>query len=346
MEQKRDSIFRSAMRAFAKAFMAIIGLLLGLSVIAILFLFLTGPFTPPDKSRIVLMPDANGSRTLLPETTPIVLHVCIDHIIGSKELHASAVNTILLDSRDQKFFRKDRVKAVILHINTPGGGAFESDQIYSHLLEYKKKYNVPIYAFVEGMCASGGMMAACAADKIYSRPSGVIGSVGVMMGPNFNLSGLMEKAGISQVTFTQGIDKDMLNPFRPWKEGEDNSVKDLIAYDYDRFTTIVSNARPKLTKAKLKNELGAQVFDPKKAQELGYIDNGDATYEMVINDLIEIANIEGAYQVVALKVQRPFFTDLIDGKSPLLSGKVEHSFNWPAAIPEELHNKSLYLYQP
>ena len=67
----------------------------------------------------------------------------------------------------------------------PGGAADDSVGIYRALCEYKKKYNVPIYAFVDGLCASGGMYIACAADKIYATPSSVIGSVGVIMGPLF-----------------------------------------------------------------------------------------------------------------------------------------------------------------
>ena len=337
---------RSAMRAFAKAFMAIIGLLLGMAAIGIAFVILTAPFAAPDKSRIVLMPDAQGNRAPLPESAPVILKVDIHGVIGTKDVPAKTIETILLDSRDPKFFRKDRVKAILLSINTPGGGAVESDQIYTYLMEYKKQYNVPIYAYVEGMCASGGMLAAVTADKIYSMPSGIIGSIGTVLGPNFNLSGLMEKIGVSQVTFSQGKDKDMLNPYRPWKEEENDSLKAIVKYDYDRFVDTVTTARPQLNREKLINEYGAQVYDPQKAQELGYIDNGNATYREVLADLVTAANITEPYQVVSLKVQRPFLTDLIEGKSPLFTGKLEHTVAWPHAIPPEFANKSLYLYCP
>ncbi|MCB1075507.1 MAG: S49 family peptidase, partial [Simkania sp.] len=137
-----------------------------------------------------------------------------------------------------------------------------------------------------------------------------------------------------------------LSPYRPWKPGEDDSLKAILAYDYERFTDIVSKNRPRINKQKLINEYGAQVFDPPKAQELGYIDDGDSSYSSALSELVTQAKIDTAYQVVELKVPHPILSDLIEGQSPLFSGKIKHEIQLTPALKSEWMNRPLYLYSP
>ena len=125
---------------------------------------------------------------------------------------------------------KNRVKAIMLHIDSPGGTVTDSHNIYASLLDYKEKYQVPIFAYVNGMCASGGMYVACAANEIFSNPTAAIGSVGVRVCPFFNFSKLMERFEISQVTLTKGKNKDMGSPYRPLREGEFSPLEAILDY--------------------------------------------------------------------------------------------------------------------
>ena len=347
MDIKRESILVSAVRSFCNTFAGMFGVIVGLIIIAIVIAVLSKPSMVSDKTSMIIGADAEGNRSLLPSSAPVVLRLNIHGVIGSRDLNSKTVEAQLLDSREGTL-KGDRVKAIYLHINSPGGTAFDAHDIYTKLVEYKTKYKVPIYAYVDGMCASGGMMIACSADKILSAPVGIIGSVGVLMGPNFNVAGLMERYGVKQLTITKGIDKDMLSPYREWKPGEDQSLKDIVAYDYNLFVNLVTKNRPRLNRNKLINEYGAQVYDPVRAQEYGYIDDGNSNYNASMAELVKKAGIEEdeKYQVVELKVLHPVLSDLIEGKSPIFTGKLKHEWVVGSDLPQELLNKPLYLYSP
>jgi signal peptide peptidase SppA len=263
-------------------------------------------------------------------------------VIGVGDLTSWEIRKLLLDSRED-FLRGDRVKAILLHMDTPGGASTDSDDIYVALMQYKTKYNVPIYVYVDGMCASGGMYIACAADKIFASPSSVIGSVGVRMGPIFNVSETMTKVGVSSLTLTEGKDKDALNPFRPWRPNEDADIRDVMASLYDRFVSIVTTARPTITQEKLVNDYGAHIFIAKKAEELGYIDMADTTYGKALSELTQAAQLgQAKYQVVQLVPQRNIFNALTQSMSP------HKILQWMGLSPPvhhpDLSGKMLYLY--
>lgn len=345
MEMKRESIFMSAIRTLCNTFGGMVGIIIGLVVIAIVVAVLSSPQMVSDKTQLIIAADADGQRTLLPHSSPVVLRLNIHGAIGTRDLNAKTVEGQLLDSREGAL-KGDRVKAILLHINSPGGTAFDAHDIYTRLKEYKEKYKVPIYAYIDGMCASGGMMIACAADKIFSSPVGIIGSVGVLMGPNFNVAGLMEKYGVKQLTITRGKDKDMLSPYREWKPGEDQSLRDIVDYDYNLFVNLVVKERPQMNKNSLMNEYGAQVYNPVQAEQYGYIDDGRSSYSTALSALTKEADIEEKYQVVELKVLHPVLSDLIEGKSPIFTGKLKHELALPPELTSEFMNRPLYLYAP
>ncbi len=343
MEYSRESVFAGSLRSFCKSIATILGIGIGVGLLAIGVGALFGPNMMPPKSQPLLMPDANGSRTLLSGNTPVILRIDFHGVIGAGDLTSEKIENILLDSQED-FLKGGRVKAIFLDMDTPGGSASTSDTIYRALMAYKKKYNVPVYAYVDGLCASGGMYIASAADKIYSTHSSIIGSVGVVLGPNFNFAEAMTKYGVAALTLTEGKDKDELNPFRPWKPDEGASLKSIMDVLYDQFLTIVSEARPKLSKELLINTYGARVFVAQHAAEYGYIDEWNSNYSEAMQSLANSAQIkeDDHYQVVQLLPPRAFLNDLTQTLSPVkainsLIGKKDLS---------ELSGKFLYYYQP
>ncbi|MCB1081578.1 MAG: S49 family peptidase [Chlamydiia bacterium] len=345
MDIKRESIFISAVRTLCNAFGGMIGIIIGLVIIFIVIGVLSKPQMVSDKTQLIIAADGEGNRELLPHSAPAILRINIHGVIGMRDLNGKTIEAQLLDSRE-KMLKGDRVKAIFLHINSPGGTATDAHDIYTQLKAYKERYKTPIYAYVDGICASGGMMIACAADKIFSAPVGIIGSVGVLMGPNFNVAGLMEKYGVKQLTITKGKDKDMLSPFREWKPGEDQSIRDIVDYDYNLFVNLVAEERPRMNKNSLIHEYGAQVYDPVRAQQYGYIDDAHSSYSAALTALVKDAEIDEKYQVVELKILHPVFSDLIEGKSSILTGKIKHEFALPPELAPELMNRPLYLYAP
>ncbi|MBS0628807.1 MAG: S49 family peptidase [Verrucomicrobia bacterium] len=347
MNFTRESIFISALRGFFNTIAVILGIAVALCIVIIGIGAFTSSISSPDKSTLTLSPDANWDRKLLPSSTPVILKVDLHGVIGMGKLQGDKFKTVLLDSREGDL-ANNRVKGILLHVDTPGGTATDSAAIYHLLQLYKEKYKVPIYAYVEGICASGGMYICSAADQIYSSPAGIIGSVGVRMGPAFNISELMSMIGIQSLTLTEGKDKDMLNPFRPWKEGEEQSLKTLIVDEYDRFLNVVTSARKNLDKEKLINVYGANVFSAKTAEEYGFIDNGNADYDQTLTALVKAAGIgeNEKYQVLEISYFESFLTELKENKAGLPKGKLEHIFPTGTFTNSELSGKLLYLYQP
>ena len=96
-----------------------------------------------------------------------------------------AVRAQLIDTIDGEI-NKDQVKGLLLAINSPGGTVDDSDGIYRLVQEYKSRLKIPVYAYVDGMCASGGMYIACAADKVYASDASLVGHVGVILRTIFN----------------------------------------------------------------------------------------------------------------------------------------------------------------
>ncbi len=346
MENARESVFISALRSFCRMFFGICGIFLAIFLIAYGYSEISSVGTIESKTTMTYLSDANGKQAVVSLTAPVILQLNIHGVIGEpKILDSDTVESILLESRTG-LLASNRVKGILIHFNTPGGTVVDSDNIYRMLKEYKERYKVPIFGYVDGLCASGGMYIACAADKIYSGPSGTIGSIGTLIGPFFNVHDALVKIGVSSETITQGIDKDMMSPFRPWKPGEDASLKNLIAYFYQRFVNLVAASRPNMDKTKLVQEYGAQIYDPVKAQEYGYIDVANSSRNEALLALLHEAKIDPAasYQVVDLEPKSAWLS-LFSSQSPLFTGRIEHTIDTGSAL-SRVQGKFCYLYQP
>lgn len=347
MEIQRESIFVSALRSFCKMFFAVCGIFFAFIVMSLLYnsISQTSPSPTETKTKVKYLPDANGNRESS-STSPVILQISVHGVIGdpTNGIDTKMVQNVLLDSRTGDF-KNNRVKGILLHMNTPGGTVVDSDNIYRMLNEYKTRYKVPVFAYVDGLCASGGMYISSAADQVYAGPASIIGSVGVIIGPFFNVVEALGKVGIASKTITEGLDKDMMTPFRSWKPDEDASLKAVTAAFYQQFVEIVTNAKPRLDKTKLVKEYGAKVFDSKTAQEYGYIDFADTSRDAALLGLLKQANVDSSqpYQVVELEPKSEFFSNLFNSKSPLFTGRIEHTLNTGAP---QIRDQVAYLYQP
>lgn len=312
MKLSNESIFISGIRSFFNTVLGTIGVFVAIIISFIIFSILApSEYRDEFKNKIEILPDLNGNTKMLPLTTPVILQLNIQGVIGKSQMTSDDFVHQLIDSR-KGFFRNNRVKGILLYINSPGGTATDSDFIYSHLLYYKEKYKVPVFACVNGICASGGLYIACASNKIYATPMSMIGSVGSLLGPFFNVSKAFDKWGINSITLTEGKDKDMMNPFRPWNKDEDQSLKDINDYIYQRFVSIVATSR-NIDKDKIINEYGAHVFNCQKAKDIGYIDVANSSYEEALEQLLTEAKIDpsNSYQVVTLYPKKNFYESLL-----------------------------------
>ena len=303
MEIQKESIMRNAFRSFFKSVMKILGFSFGVTVVLFLISMFSNKDLLPPPAQFSVAPDADGQRKLLPMNTPAIAILKIDDVIGMNDLTAEKFKELLSQTREN-LLENNRTKALLIHINSPGGTVIDSDNIYQAIKRYKDEFKVPVMAFVDGLCASGGMYIASSCDKILATRSSIIGSVGVRIGPKFNLTGTLEKYGAYGVTLTKGKDKDSFNMFRAWTPDEGANFEQMINLQYERFLNIVTEARPNLSKDKLINDYGANIYLAETAKEYGYIDDSDATYESCIKTLAQTAGIQDGenYQVFELTV--------------------------------------------
>ncbi len=343
MAEKQETLFRSALRSMLNAFFKGIGFFLIL-VPFILMIAGIGALKdeiPKKDFQQKVIPNAEGKREMMSSSKPTILQIDIEGIIGTEKLNAENVRGMLVQSREGDL-DGGLVKGIFLMINTPGGTVIDSDGIYRALKAYQEQYDVPVYAYVDGLCASGGMYVASAADKIYASDVSLIGSVGVILSTFPNVSEALKSIGVTTVTVSAGKGKDALNPFRTWQPGEAENYDMLTDYYYQQFVNLVTENRPSVSKDALINTYGAKIFPAPLGREIGLVDETGATRKSALTALVKELGIENNYQVVSLQKEN-WFETLFDSRSPLFTGKIEHSFQCGTSIPPELYNKFLYL---
>lgn len=349
----RESIFFAAIRSFFVALFAMAGILAGIFVVMALIGGVIGGLsnsldgTPELNYSYTpeIRPNAAGVRKIEASTVPVVLKLNISGIIGLDSLTRKDVAQQLVESRERSF-EDDRVKAILLYIDSPGGTVVDADGIYREINAYKKQYQVPVYAYIDGLCASGGYYIASAADKVFASPASLIGSVGVITPPILNVSQLLEKLGVQSLTLYEGKGKDNLNPFRTWHKGEEDNIKASIDYYYAMFVNVVTSARPGLDKSKLVEDYGANIYPAAVAKEHGYIDEANSTQQEVLKELLEKAGIaDKPYQVVELE-HKNWLSELFHSQFDLLSGKLSVKLELTPEMSSGLSNQYLYLYRP
>lgn len=345
MEIQRESIFVSALRSFCRMFFAVSGIFLAFILMSLLYTAIADTASDPEEAqtKIKYLPDAKGNRASS-TSSPVILQMNVHGVIGDpKGIDSQKVQNILLDSRTNTF-KDNRVKGILLHMNTPGGTVVDSDNIYRMLNKYKERYKVPVFAYVDGLCASGGMYISCAADQVYAGPASIIGSVGVIIGPFFNLYDALGKIGVETKTITEGLDKDMMSPFRPWKQDESKPLQNVTAFFYNQFVDIVLGSHPRISREKLINEYGAKVFDSVTAQKYGYIDFAESSRDEALLALLKAAEVDPnqTYQVIELESKSEWLKSLLNTESALITGKVEHTVEGASPIRDQI----AYLYQP
>lgn len=142
----------------------------------------------------------------------------------------------------ERAFRKGKPKAVALVINSPGGSPVQSSLIAARIRRLSDELEIPVFAFVEDVAASGGYWLATAADQIYADESSILGSIGVISA-GFGLTGLIEKIGVERRVHTAGNSKSMMDPFQPEKPEDIERLKALQTDIHEAFKRQVTSRR-------------------------------------------------------------------------------------------------------
>jgi protease-4 len=175
-----------------------------------------------------------------------------------------------VDTQLRKFGDDDSVKAIILHINSPGGGAAASQEIYHEVLRVRQTKHKMVVASIESVGASGAYYIASACDKIYANQASVVGSIGVIMEWT-NYGELLRWAKLKNVTISKGDLKDAGDPSRDLTPAEQAYFQSLVDNMYGQFVHDVAVGRH-TTEAKIKPLATGQVWTGEQSLPLGLID--------------------------------------------------------------------------
>ncbi|MEN9501615.1 MAG: hypothetical protein RI964_900 [Pseudomonadota bacterium] len=159
-------------------------------------------------------------------------------IMDGGEINAETILPSLKEAFEDK-----KTKGVLLRINSPGGSPVQAGLINDEIRRLKALHkDIPVYAVVSDICASGGYYIAVAADKIYADKASIVGSIGVRM-DNFGLVGLMEKLGVQRRLYTAGANKGMLDPFLPENPAQVQHVQTMLNATHQQFINVVKQGR-------------------------------------------------------------------------------------------------------
>lgn len=142
----------------------------------------------------------------------------------------------------EKAFRKGKPAAVALEINCPGGSPVQSSLIASRIRRLADEQNIPVFAFVEDVAASGGYWLACAADEIFVDSCSITGSIGVISA-GFGATDAIGKIGIERRVHTAGKSKSMMDPFKPEKATDVKKLKGWLEDLHATFIDYVKSRR-------------------------------------------------------------------------------------------------------
>jgi protease IV len=186
-------------------------------------------------------------------------------------------------------FKDKRTRGVILRINSPGGSPVQAGNINDEIRRLRGAYpDIPLYAVIEDVCASGGYYVAVAADRIYVDKASIVGSIGVLMN-GFGFSGTLQKLGIERRLLTAGENKGFLDPFSPLDPGQKQHAQQMLDEIHQQFIAKVREGRG----ARLKETpdmFSGLMWTGARSVELGLSD-GIGSAEYVAREVVKAEEI-------------------------------------------------------
>jgi protease IV len=229
-----------------------------------------------------------------------------------------------------------RIKAIILRVDSPGGGVSASQEIYREVKRVREDKKKKVVVSMASVAASGGYYIACPADKIFANPGTVTGSIGVIA-EWINYKGLAEWAKLKPIVFKSGEFKDTGSGARELTESEKKYFQAMIDEFYNQFVGAVAEGRQgkgeagaELTKEKVVQLADGRVYTGETAKKNGLVDE-IGNYEDVVKATAKLANIRGEPQIVTPPKQKEGIT-LLD----LLLGATKIKDISPSQLPSQL----------
>jgi signal peptide peptidase SppA len=248
---------------------------------------------------------------------PVVAVVRLQGVISPNPSPVSrgTINLGVVDSALKRAFEQDRLLAVALSINSPGGAPTQSALVTERIRQLAADKKVPVLAFCEDVAASGGYWLACAADEIYAHATSMVGSIGVVSA-GFGFTGLLERFGVQRRVHTAGTHKVRLDPFSPESDEDVAWLRGLHTELHEQFIDLVKQRRGGKLTGTDEELFSGEVWTGKRALELGLID-GLGTLRGVL------AKRFGDAHIVTAQPHRPLLARLGIGAAATRFGLAE-----------------------
>jgi protease IV len=229
------------------------------------------------------------------------------------------------------YVKDSSVRAIVLRVDSPGGGVVPSQEIYEQVIKAKAAKKVVVS--MGSVAASGGYYISAPADRIIANQGTITGSIGVIMVVP-NLKGLLDKVGIRTEVVKSGKNKDLASVFRGIGDEERAIIQGVMDDVHEQFIAAVSDCR-KIPIEKARAIADGRIFSGRQAITVGLVDEvGDLEY--AIRSAAKLAGIEGEPEVIS-KAEKGALSRLLEGKMPEEISRV---------LPDFSLRYMYYMYMP
>ena len=230
--------------------------------------------------------------------------------VGVVEIVGAIADSKVINEQLKDFREDDSIKAIVLRIDSPGGGVGPSQEIFRAVQKTKEKKTV--ITSMGALAASGGYYAASATSGIMANPGTITGSIGVIMGYT-NFKEIFEKIGLVPVVFKSGAFKDTGSPVRDMSKEEKVFLQSFVNKIHEQFVVDVAKSR-KMDYRKVKKLADGRIYTGSEAKKLGLVDRL-GNLEDAVDWAGELAGIEGEISVVYPPSPRLSFLEYLSGST-------------------------------
>ena len=207
--------------------------------------------------------------------------------IGGEKIALIRVEGIITESKSileqlEKYSQNPTVKAIVIRVDSPGGGVAPSQEIHRAIANIRAKDRQKVVVSMGSLAASGGYYISCSANRIVANPGTISGSIGVLM-EFANIQELFKKIGLDTVVIKSGKHKDIGSPTRPMTKEEKQLLQEVLDDVYEQFVEAIVEGRG-LDEEEVRRLADGRIFSGKQALELGLVDELGG-----INEALELA---------------------------------------------------------
>lgn len=221
-----------------------------------------------------------------------------ESLFGKEKIAIIEIRGVILDSQPiieklVKFRKNEKIKAIVLRIDSPGGAVGPAQEIYAEVKKVQREKKV--IASVGSTAASGGYYIACAAEKIVANPGSITGSIGVIA-ETLNIEELLRKIGLRPTVIKSGKHKDIGSPTRPMTEEEKKLLQEVLDNVHEQFIRAVAEGR-QIPIEKVRPLADGRIFTGDQAKALGLVDEL-GNLEDTISLAAKLVGIKGEPEII------------------------------------------------